>query len=371
MACGHELEKAGKEFLLLTKNLGGRMLTSKTHEIDYGASYITTEYKNTAPFIDRGESLRIQDLYFFDGKEFSTAYTIIRKNAFEIPKFIKFILLLNDFKIRLRKLRKASLLQEQRKALQKDPVLLSYLSEDIESFVRRNRFEYLNETFFNPVLNSTAFVDHKHTSVFYYFGSMMPLVAGTYVADFRHTIHRFTKDWKEKINITSVRGISRKKSGKGFILKTSKGGYSCKNIVLALPYEQARTFFDVPKPKNPAVPIYVFHIVGRREEPYVQKKIIFFRPEHHDITILWRQKTGSDIVFSKVPKPDFRKYYEINHIVRRVHWGTSVVLSDENFVKQHTEEGVMLASDYNITGLEDSYITGVYAANKILGKTID
>ncbi|MCR4328629.1 MAG: FAD-dependent oxidoreductase [Patescibacteria group bacterium] len=370
MACGNELHKAGKDFILLTKELGGRMLTSKTHTVDYGASYITTEYKNVMSYIDRGERLMVKDFYFFDGNDFSNIFNN-KSMLLRVHKWIKFIHLLKDFSNRLNVFRKKTLLKEQKEVLKDDPVLVQYLSEKADVFLKKHGFEYLNEVYFNPVVNSTAFVEYRDVSVFHYLGSLIPLVAKTYVADFRHTNHKLTNSWKDKIHITSVHEVTKKHSRKGFTIKTSEGDYTCTNIVLALPYDKANMIFDVPKPKNSGVPVYVFHVVGRREEIYLNKKIVFFRPEHHDITILWRQKSGSDIVFSKVANPDFHKYYELDHIVKRIHWGTSVVLSDENFVKQNIEEGVILASDYNLTGLEDSYITGVYAANKILGKTLD
>ena len=41
LACGRILADKKEDFLLLTKELGGRMRTSKSHLVDYGASYMT------------------------------------------------------------------------------------------------------------------------------------------------------------------------------------------------------------------------------------------------------------------------------------------------------------------------------------------
>lgn len=364
LACGNELYKAGKDFVLLTEELGGRMLTSKTHTVDYGASYITGEYKNTSLFIDKGERLRVRDLYFSIGGIFRNIFHD-RKIIFSVARMTKFLSLLNDFRKRLNRLRKKSLYMEQKEALKDDPVLQNYLQESVEVFVKKYHIEYLNEVYFNPVVNSTAFVDYKHTSVFYYLGSLMPLIAKTYVADFRHTINRLTHDWKEKIILTTVSEITRFSENE-LLIKTSIGDYSCKNVVLALPYKEAEMIYKVPKPKHPGIQIYVFHVVGKRKVIYREKKVVFFKPEHHEITILWKQKTGSDIIFSKVANPDLEKYYESDYVVQRIHWATSVVLSDEHWISQDMGDGVFLASDYNLTGLEDAYITGVYAANRII-----
>ena len=49
MACGRTLHAHGKDFILLTKEMGGRMLTSQSHQINYGASYVTSDYENVLP----------------------------------------------------------------------------------------------------------------------------------------------------------------------------------------------------------------------------------------------------------------------------------------------------------------------------------
>ena len=82
--------------------------------------------------------------------------------------------------------------------------------------------------------------------------------------------------------------------------------------------------------------------------------------------MLWRQKSGADLVYSKHPKPDFNKYYERYHIIKKVHWHPGMIIPKHSFIDQKLEKNVYLASDYNLSLLEDSFLTGLYAANQII-----
>ena len=156
-----------------------------------------------------------------------------------------------------------------------------------------------------------------------------------------------------------------KNSDNGYIIKTKDKEYRAENIVLALPYYDAIEIYDVPKPDH-NIPIYVLEVKGEKNKCCENKKVVFFHAEHHDITILWRQITGTDVIFSKVSQPDLDRYYTNYTIINSIHWETAVVLSGNEWCDQKLDEGLYLASDYNICGLEDAYITGVYAANQII-----
>ncbi len=368
LACAKTLIDAGyTDFKVIGKRIGGRMLTSKSLTTSYGASYITSEYKLTSQYIDKGDQLKITDIYYIQGKKISTLFNFTNlKNIF---KLIKFVWLVHKFANRLARLRKRALKIGQKKALGMDPVLSKYARTSVKQFVKENGLEKIHKTFVEPVLVSTVYT--KDTNVLYYLGVAVPLVRKTYSADFRRTIPRLTKNFKDKIIKGIVKEIKKNQSGT-FITKTDKTSYESENVVIAVPYRQARKFYKVPK-TGKQIKMYLFHIVGKREEIYSKKKIIFFKPDEHDITILWKQYTGSDIIFSLEKNPDFKKYYKYYYVVKRILWKDALIVSGSKskWTKHRLEKGIYLASDYNLCGLEDSYITGVYVANRILEKHVN
>lgn len=363
LACAKTLFDAGyTDFKVIGKREGGRMLTSKSLTINYGASYITSEYKNVTKFIHKGDPLKLTDIYFIQGKKIDNIFTWSTIPL--LPKLIKMAYLINDFAKRLDRLRKRSLEIGQKKALLEDEVLTKYTKISVTDFVKKHKIEKLHKIFFEPVLVSTAFT--KKSNAFYYIGVLIPIIRKTWDADFRRTTMRITKGFRKKITKGIVKSVSKHSDGK-IAIKTTKTKYHANNVVIAVPHKQAHKFYPVPK-TGKSIAIYVIHVVGKREEIYRHKKIIFFKTSERDITILWRQHTGSDVIFSLVKNPKLDKYYKYYHIVKKIYWNNAMVMSGpgKTWANQKLEKNVWLASDYNICGLEDSYLTGVYAAKQIL-----
>ncbi len=364
LAAGRTLADAGEPFTLLAKELGGRMLTSKSLTVDYGASYITSAYHHVGQYVDRGDPLRLRDLHFLVNGDVVSTYNA--GTFLHSAKLLQVVTVLDDFCRRMNVFRQRCLIMSQIDALALDPVLTGYTSQPASEFVTEQGIEYFDEHYFEPVLHSTVFVPTCEVNTFYYLAVLVPLVLPTFTADYRHALHRLTKGWNEQVVHSPVERLLKLKNGL-YRVVTSHGQYEAQNVILALPHAAAQKIYPIPAPGK-TIGMYTLHVVGEREEPYRNKKVVFFQPKHHDITILWRQYTGSDIIFSMVPNPNLDKYYEWHYVVKRVHWPAALTLTQTDWVPQQLDANLYLASDYNICGLEDSFITGVYAARQILAQ---
>jgi len=362
LACGRTLHERGQDFIMLTEEIGGRMLTSRSHQVNYGASYITEDYENIMPYMGGGKRIWTHNCYFHDSNRPISFYR--PRTLLEVGKLIRLYRIAADFRKRLRVLRHKALYISQKEALEEDLVLKGYTRKPAVEFVRENGLEYLNRTYFSPLFNSTGFIEYDRCNTFAYLDNLMALICKTYVANHSHCCHMLPKGWENRIARCRVKAMRRE--GDTFEVRTERDVFRADNVVLALPYYSAKTFYDVPKPEH-SVPIYVLEVRGERNKCCRGKEVVFFQPEEHEITILWQQVTGTDILFSKTKEPDLGKYYTSYHMISRIYWPTAVVLSGGEWFEQKLEKGVYLASDYNICGLEDAYITGVYAANQICG----
>jgi hypothetical protein len=136
-------------------------------------------------------------------------------------------------------------------------------------------------------------------------------------------------------------------------------------VVLAAPYHNLSALYPVPGPGLIA-PATILYARGERRPAYQGKNFLMMRPERTGLALVWRQRGGSDLIFSLRPRPDLGSVYQRAQVDASVSWKTAVVLSGGDWAPLVLEPGLYLASDHNLCGLEDSFLTGLCAARHVL-----
>ncbi len=362
LSCAKRLHDVERDFLLITKNIGGRMLSSECFCMDYGAAYMTADYANILQYVEKNGLMRLQDFFFFDGDNFNNIFTIA--NIRYVPKMIVFLFLIRRFRKRISRYRKLAPHKSVKECIEEDPLLAKYWKMPAVDFIKVHGFEELDKVYGNPITAATMFVHSSEVNTFCYLSMFFPVVLKTWVVNFRHTVEKLTDGYEDKIKMGSVTEV-RKNKGGTFDVRTTAGDFVARNVVLAAPQKSMVDVYNVPKPfKQQGV--YVFHVVGRREDVYQNKKAIIFRPKNRDVFMVWKQENGADIVYSTHPDPDLEQYYEIFQVVKRTYWDLAMIIPKGELLEQKLEDHVYLASDYNLSSMEDSFLTGLYAANQII-----
>ncbi len=78
-------------------------------------------------------------------------------------------------------------------------------------------------------------------------------------------------------------------------------------------------------------------------------------------------RAGPGHALRRTPEPDLAPYYEHHELAAQVCWKTAIQLSGADWRRLAPRPGLFTIGDYNICGLEDSYLTGLFAANRIVG----
>jgi hypothetical protein len=139
-------------------------------------------------------------------------------------------------------------------------------------------------------------------------------------------------------------------------------------VVLALPYHNAAALHDVPRPRqtNPGT---VLAVRGERKSPYRGRPFILFDPQETGVAVIWRQRSGEDLVVATCDQPSLARFYVAPTVWDAVTWKTAIVVSGADWAPLELEPDLYLVGDHNIPGLEDSYLTGLCAANRILSRS--
>jgi phytoene dehydrogenase-like protein len=139
LACANHLQKHGKDFLLISKDIGGRMRTSEDGTANYGAFFVCSDYENVLPFVTLQKRIRLRDFCFHENE---TAYPFYGPRLLlYLHQFMTIKQHLNQFRNALRTFRKTAENTSQRKAIEADPLLHSLYMKDADEFVKENRLE--------------------------------------------------------------------------------------------------------------------------------------------------------------------------------------------------------------------------------------
>lgn len=83
---------------------------------------------------------------------------------------------------------------------------------------------------------------------------------------------------------------------------------------------------------------------------------------------------GDYEIFTEVDFEEGNKFdesFEEWEVIGKKHWEYALYTAAHEALPQNLAPGLIMAGDVNGLGMEPAAISGIYAANKIIGKTID
>src|SRR5262245_23247453 len=152
LACARRLFDAGRDFLLVSDRLGGRMYAAPSGA-PFGAAYLTPDYRHVRRHIGLGPRIRRRDIHFLDGDRFRTA--LDARGLRRFGPLARLWAAVSAFRARLNRLRARAAFVCQAELLRQDDGLLRLAHEPAAALVRANGWEELDEIYTNPIVHST------------------------------------------------------------------------------------------------------------------------------------------------------------------------------------------------------------------------
>ena len=363
LSCARRLHAGSRSFVVVTDRLGGRMYHSADGEMNFGATYISEDYENISQFVGRGIPFRLHEVYTENNGKLTTFFDL--RNARDALPFARLALRLQELRRTLRRFRKEAEHVSAAELLPRFPLMERYANQSSAELIRDLGLERLDQRYFRSSFFATCFADPALSNALFYLGTLFPLVTSTWVGDFTHTYDRLTEGFADQIEIDKVTSLDRTDGGGWAVHMAGGATYLAKNVVLGIPYHNAEKLYAVPEPYL-ATSATVLYVRGERHPKYRDKRLMLFHPETSGVALIWQQATGCDLLFSMRPEPDLSSYYLAPEVLKTVTWKTAVVISNANWLPLNLEPNLYLVGDYNLCGLEDSFISGMCAANHIL-----
>lgn len=363
LSCARRLSDASRDFLLVTDRLGGRMHHSRDGSMNFGASYVTEDYRRVARYVGRGLPFKLREVHCLNRGKTTTLFHW-RNLAFTRPA-VRLIRRLRELRRTLHAFRKDAEHVPQKDLLSKYPLIGNYARQPAGELIEELRLGSLHEDYFKLAFQGTCFTDPLEANALFYLAVLFPVIVRTWVADFTNTYDLLTAGYREKIRIDRVTALKRVGQGVWEIRTAADQVHRANNVVIAAPYHNARQLYPVPQPHR-CTAVTVLYVRGRRKPPLAGKQFVLAPANRTGVILIWRQQSGVDQVFSLCREPDLAGIYEAPEVLDSVSWNTAIVVSGADWAPLVLEPNLYLAGDYNLCGLEDAFITGLCAANQII-----
>ncbi len=357
LGCAKRLSENGKKFKIITEEIGGRVKTSPDGETNYGAYYMTADCRNIMPYVEKTVRMRFSHSHLHNGNDHYHVFSprIIK----HVPAGIKLLKDVYVFRKHVLKLRKESINRSRRELIESDPLMRKYYHQKAGDYIKESGLEPLVKEYIEQFMWASFFTDPRKVPTALFLGSCLPLIVPSYA--FKMHFERITKGFEKNILFDSV--IKVKKKGNCYDLKTKSGKtYSCKRLILATPMAVTNKLIKPQKIKG-GINVSYYHLRGKIKEPYSTRWYNFFSLK--EATAISKEPNGTYLYFYS-GKDKIKKYFEEYEVITHDSWKPCLYFLGDQYLDDNPEENLFIASDHDVPGMEDAFITGHYIAKLVM-----
>ncbi|MDP3975743.1 MAG: hypothetical protein Q8P95_02390 [bacterium] len=358
LGCARTLYDNGyKNFKIISKDIGGRIVFSKDDKIAYGAFFIGSDYTHLSKYTKRGKKIDFFQLGFHKNGKTHHFISCLRYPI----QFIRLVFILLKYRKHYLRFKERCKNVSQKKAIEESDYLSYLFKTKASVFIKEHKISDLADDYASEAIYGLIFCRPSKLKALEYLRWALYLLFPIY--EFTFLKKRLLKGIDPKVHLDEVTQLE--KDMLHYRIRTASGKfYRAKNIVIALPLEKAKKLIDI-KVKPHSIEAYMFHIEGEPRKKWKQVRYHLF-DERSEVLDLACQKDGSYLFYHKRKNPDFEEYFKKYKIIAKKHWEPAFSIAEDEPVEFFRGKNLYMIGDFNMCGMEDSYITGIYAAKQIL-----
>lgn len=394
MNCALDLQKAGSPYLLIADYMGGRIFNDTARHMNYGAVFYFGNYRTMLskernilkPTTDVVPSLAAAACNPDDHTQYAA---LSLKTASDLPSLWRYMKWMNkEFIPRYERFKKNCETMEVSAALTQDPFLDQLFHESAKEFIDRMNFGPICNDLVSMFAHACTGTPPERLMALDYLNTVQPLTMKLPSMKLVMDLKRFDFDANEMTErlsqgsgkvLLDTRVVKVERLDGGWSVACDTGNvFTTENLVMATPADMTAKLLapveGVPEIKvRTASQLYAYLLHGRIRDHYAQHIVHIFN-ERTPIIFIAKRGEGEYEIFTEIDfEQDGRmdKYFEDYEIVGKKFWPKALFTGPAQCVSQNLAPGLIMAGDVNGLGMEPAAISGVYAANKVLGKTLD
>lgn len=363
MSCALKLKEAGRDVAIVTDELGGRVCYSKEYDNNFGAVFFMENYEHARKVLtDKGPlSLGIGSLHLFTSptRHFKgNSPTMIAA----LPQFAKFSKFMKTkFIPEYSAYKKDCETMPVDEAMKAHPDIAKYYHMKASDLIAELGIDKICDNFVNKFayactgsrivdLNALDFLNVAQ-------GVVIP------IHDFSFDGDVFAEKIDGQVIIDTVVEVKRNAAGWEAI---TEGGLSiqCDNLIVATPARVTQKLLETGEARKPAM-LVSYLCSGKPKALYAKTPANYFSDEF-DIIALATRSDGLINVYTR-KEIDLSDYIDNCKVEGKRVWPDALYVYGEVLLPQDWDENLYIAGDHNGLGLEPAAISGIYAANRILG----
>ena len=359
LGCARQLSKHKRDFLVITENIGGRITTSSDGRVNYGAYFVLNNYRHILPLVKKGEKLHPFFVEFHNKRKHY--YHLVKMCRYPVQA-LRLFFLLKGFKSKYERFKKMCETNSQKFVIETDSGLKKLYFQSAAEFIKAKKIADIANKFLSEGIYMCTFLPLSKVSAFDFMRLCLGLILPAH--EFIFLRDKAVEGFKNKIVIDSAVAI-KKGSDSEYEIQTESGkAYRARNVVIATPSSVTQKLIGLKKIKTGSN-AYVFHVSGELKDKWKGGQFELFESDS-PVIFIRRQADGSYIFYSKKSDPDLKNYFVNPKIIFKKHWEPAFNITGDELLDCEQNKHLYLVGDHNVIGLEDSYITGLLAANKIL-----
>lgn len=391
MNCCLELQKEDYEYLLISPNIGGRICNDEIRHMNYGAVFYfgTYKYMLRSGLLIPGEdvlpSLQAGCCHHDNGKQHEPVSPTTIKDMPSLLKYMKWMR--ETFIPRYSAFKDNCTVMEVTAALELDPLIKELYTESALHMIERMGFGPIAYDLVSMFAHACTGTKIKDLTALDYLNTVQPLTMQIPPLRLLFDLKRFDFDsegTKERLSQGSGEVLidevtSVEKADKGWRVVTAGGNtFTCDNLVMASPAIDTKRLLE-PVEEVPELDIreaseLTGYLLRGIIKPKYRKHMLHIFDDTIPIIYIAHRFDGNYEIFTEVDFEESRKfdeYFDEWEVLGKKYWQYALYTAAHEALPQNLAPGLIMAGDVNGLGMEPACISGIYAANKIMGKTVD
>ena len=362
MSCAMRLLEARQDFLMITENIGGRIMYEREEKVNLGAYFVMKNYINACQLLTTGSWINPIDACFHLSATEHHAVLSIHTIRL-LPELLRFYLAMWEFSHHYESYKQRCLVMSQKAALKADPYIAELFSMPVRQFVQAKKFERAAAEYLSKFAYACTGASMEQLTALDFLTASQGMVLPIYEIILKPEM--IAQKLGERLiydNIIHIESQQRKH----VLISKSGRTYQTDKVVIATPATVTQQLLGI-KEIRAASQIHVFHVNARLKADFRQHSANFL-PYSSEIMMTNKQHDGTYLIYSREKDVDLYQVCEQFHLLTAMHWEKAMYTQGVAYLEQQYEDGIYVAGDHNGLGLEPTAISGVFAANQIIGK---